>query len=778
MKIRQRLILNGQVQGVGFRPFVYVLTQELSLAGFVKNAPDGVVIEVQGNKESIEAFKERLITDLPPLARILSLEYEDIDCLTLNKDNENFKIIQTEKGDTHTLLISPDVAHCELCKSEMLDKENSRYLYPFINCTHCGPRFSITHSMPYDRETTSMACFPLCESCLEEYTNPLDRRFHAQPTACPQCGVDVWTDTGKKNTEAIHETLENLHQGKIVAIKGLGGFHLACDAMNEEAILTLRKRKSRPHKALAIMLIDIEKAREVAYINEEEEKLLTQSARPIVICKRKEGVLPSILSPDTDTIGIMLPASPLHELFFHAEHFNLPNFHALVMTSANPAQEPICLGNREAREKLSHIADAFLFHNRDILVRVDDSVLFSYPNEISKENKDSFINIRRARGFVPSPISLPIPASQHKKFLSTKEHILAFGADLKGTCCLTKTSKNAVQAFVGQHVGDSESIKNQKYLLETIEHFEKILAVKPTCVIADAHPNAYTRNLAEEYALEKNIPCHTVQHHIAHAFALCADTSTIEPCLVLVLDGTGYGLDSSLWGGELFYIDPLEGLYERVGHFEKVLQPANDMAVRKPWYMTKSYFRSIGKSYNLKEINSFEQNAVEELCTKRVGIETSSCGRFLDACGVLLGCSSEISYEGQVPIQLETMQDFSYKNYTLMKPLIKEEFLLFNSLSLFNLCAELKESLCVEKVSRHLHLSLAHSLALWAYEASKKYKVSKVGMTGGVFLNRTLLLHTSLALKNYNLNPLIHKNYSPSDASISLGQTFYMSLKI
>ncbi len=791
MDKRKQLLILGQVQGVGFRPFVYTLAKKLLLSGFVKNTKDGVLIELQGSEVSIDKFRHSLFTELPPLAYILSLESVDVECLPLKKGEElDFAIIQSEESQTHQTLISPDFAHCNACTSEMLDREDARYLYPFINCTHCGPRFSITHSMPYDRKTTSMHCFELCQKCAEEYNNPLDRRFHAQPTACPLCGVQVWTSENQKDFNAIKSTIKKLHEGKIVAIKGLGGFHLACDAFNVDAINKIRSKKQRKHKALALMVASIEKAKEIAYIDEVEQALLLKQSRPIVICKRKE-CLPSILSPDTDTIGIMLPVSPLHELFFHAEHFEEENFKALVMTSANAKNEPICLSNREARVKLTDIADDFLFHNRDILVRVDDSVLFAYPKKLrnaleikDKDLSENFVSIRRSRGFVPKFHELILSDEIKQKHHECQLSILSFGADLKNTACVTKAMKNNVHAFVGQHIGDCENAKNQEFLLESIAHLTKILAVNPEIIVCDAHPNAYSVNLAQEYASKNNKKIITLQHHRAHAFALAADNYENSPFNCIVLDGTGYGSDNTFWGGELFEVNPLKALAERKGFFEQVNQVANDKAVYSPFYMAQVFLHEIGiKDHYFKDDKDFEESAVKELCERKMGILTSSCGRLLDAIGVLLDCTKEnnfnITYEGQVPIILENMQNYEYDNYDIFAPIYKDEMLLFPSLSIFKACYKMKlSSISYNDIARYAHLSMAHSLANWAFELSKMNGIKKVGLTGGVFLNRTLLTETVLALKEYGLEPMIHRNYSPSDASISLGQAYYASLCI
>ncbi len=879
--IRERYIAGGQVQGVGFRPFVYKLATFLELTGRVGNSEKGVLIEVQGTRECLDTFFSRFVSELPPMARLESLTRTIIDTI----EEESFEIILTEhKGTGHSVLIGTDMAHCEDCRKEMLDKNDARYLYPFINCTNCGPRYSITHSLPYDRETTSMACFPLCESCAKEYSDPLDRRFHAQPTACHECGVEIWTESGRKGKVAFENTLSRLAKGKIVAIKGLGGFHLSCNAMNILAIKNLRKRKSRPNKAFAVMVANIDSARQFAYINEEEEQLLTCAKRPIVLCKKKpNSTLPNILAPDTETIGLMLPSSPLHELLFCGDHYYKPKFEALVMTSGNISGEPIALGNREAFNKLTGIADHFLFHNRDILVRVDDSVLFVKPKNVleleekNKTKKSNFISIRRARAFVPEPLDF-LP------FETFPKTILALGADLKATCAITKTissannnnpDKKTTQVFVGQHIGNMENLQNQFFMQENIEHLKKLLAVEPDLIITDAHPNSFMRSYADDLAqmieekrlfenstaalhkvlteatyhgteaqshskapIFRNSEKHEdtsesaksyfmekctrldMQHHAAHAYSLLADNTLYEKMCVLILDGTGYGLDGTMWGGEAIYINPELNEWNRIGHFTPSLQPANDMAVKRPWYMAESFL--LNSSLDICQTSKFltslpfgatinlnDREAIRELCSQKIGIPTSSCGRLFDAIGVILGCEPQISYEGQVPMQLEAMQNFNYNEYEIVEPIFEKNTILFDSHTLFNNCIKkliaLRTNVCCyeakpirhdydsriginkpeispaayavyAKVARYFHLSLAHSLALWGECICKEHNVQKLGLTGGVMLNKTLLEEITKALQEKNITPIIHQNYSPSDASISLGQAYYAYL--
>ncbi len=761
--IRKNIIITGQVQGVGFRPFIFNLANSLHISGFVQNSAQGLIIEAQANIDILKDFYEKILINHPPMAQILSITCAEID----KKNNENsFIILESTSANTHSILIGADIAHCDDCKKELLDNTNKRYLYPFINCTNCGPRFSIIKSLPYDRNKTSMACFPLCKECEEEYNNPIDRRFHAQPTACNKCGVEIWTNDNIQSYDAIEKTISRLEAGYIVAIKGIGGFHLACNALFEDSIATLRTRKNRPHKALAIMVKDIESAKKFAYIDKVEENLLSSPRRPIVICKSKAN-LPSNINPDTNTIGIMLPSSPLHELLFYNNKLEV-----LVMTSGNNHANPIAISNREAVDKLNTIADYFLFHNRDILIRVDDSVIMSKAKEIRhlSSKKFPFTSIRRARGYVPECLVL----SESLK----SSNILALGADLKATSCIIKDNK----AFVSQHIGNMQNLENQVFMQENIEHMQNLLAIKPKQIVIDAHPNAYMREYAKHLAEEQNIECLEVQHHVAHAYALLADNNLHEPICILTLDGTGYGLDNTSWGGELFFVDPTKAICKRLGSFEKTLQPAFDTAVKKPYYMLASYLyksTNINKDKILLDYPDIPQ--IQELCIANVGLYTSSCGRLFDAIASLCNCIDKITYEGQAAMQLEAMQDMSY-NYFDIVDFTRDEFSTLNTQKLFDNCLDFLDKNFDDpkkhaKLARYFHLSLTHSLSIWAMAKAKEYNTNNIGLTGGVFLNATLLKEICIILEKHDYKPIIHQEYSCSDASISLGQAYFALCK-
>jgi hydrogenase maturation protein HypF len=495
---RRRLVVTGQVQGVGFRPFVFRLAESLSLSGLVRNAPEGVVIEIQGPARQLDAFARRLEAEQPPLARILRVVGQDIPA---EPGANAFEIRKSTGGAGHDVLISPDVATCPDCLAELMDKNDRRFLYPFTNCTNCGPRYTITRSVPYDRPNTSMGCFPLCPDCQREYDDPRNRRFHAQPNACPVCGPKVWLSDRSgavvaRRDEAMRTLAAILMQGGIAAVKGLGGFHLVCDATSQEAVRELRRRKKRPHKPLAIMVPDLDTARALARTTRAEEKWLVGHVRPIVLCAKLRGApLAEAVAPDVDHVGLMLPYTPLHLVLFQRygrllsqERQNMPA--ALVMTSGNLSDEPICLGNREALSRLVEVADIFLCHNRDILIRTDDSVLRVLPATGAADKGETQF-LRRARGFVPQPVFLP----------ESGQSVLGLGPELKCTLCLTKGD----QAFVSQHLGDMENIDTLGFHHEISEHLQDILQVEPQLVVRDQHPNYLTTSVAQEMARKTGV---------------------------------------------------------------------------------------------------------------------------------------------------------------------------------------------------------------------------------------------------------------------------------
>ncbi len=554
--------ITGIVQGVGFRPFVYGLAKELGLAGWVRNTSAGVDIAVDGQRESLQAFVQALREKAPPLARIDKL---DVTWQAANGFSD-FKIIHSQGAPDDFLPVSPDASICPDCLRELFDPADRRYRYPFINCTHCGPRFTILRDIPYDRPNTTMAVFDLCPDCTAEYQNPLDRRFHAQPVACSVCGPAVWLEyptAGQISHEgdaAIRAARDLLRQGKILAIKGLGGFHLACDATNETAVAELRRRKLRVDKPFALMAADVESAAQHCLLSPAERELLSARQRPIVILRRKAGVanaapvagtkstpvaasVSAAVAPGQNTLGVMLPYTPLHYLLFADPSqpgmvFDLP---PLVMTSGNLSEEPICSDNETARQRLAGLADGFLLHNRDIQTRCDDSVLRMFPllREENAKIQAPVYPLRRSRGYAPDGVRLPWDTLP----------LLAVGAELKNTFCLARQG----YAFVSHHIGDLENYETLQAFEEGVAHFEKLFRIHPQALACDLHPDYLATRYAQERAERENLPILAVQHHHAHIMACMADNglSGDEPVIGLAFDGTGYGDDGAVWGGEV-----------------------------------------------------------------------------------------------------------------------------------------------------------------------------------------------------------------------------------
>lgn len=794
---RRRIIVTGQVQGVGFRPFVYRLATEIGLVGHVRNTPEGVVIEVQGTDRLLNAFLKRLEAEQPPLARITKVVAQAV---APNACEVCFDIKKSTAGAGHNVLISPDSATCQDCLNELQDKTNRRFLYPFTNCTNCGPRFTITRSIPYDRPNTSMACFPMCPDCQREYDTPTDRRFHAQPNACPVCGPRVWLSDRSgtvvaRRDEAIRNVTAILFQGGIVAMKGLGGFHLVCDATSQEAVRELRLRKRRPHKPLAIMVPNIETARQLAHVSPEEECWLTGTVRPIVLCaKRKGAPLAQAIAPEADHVGLMLPYTPLHYVLFRRyarllsqERQNMPA--ALVMTSGNLSDEPICLGNREALARLNDVADIFLCHNRDILIRTDDSVLRVLPET------GQTLMLRRARGFTPQPVTLP----------QAGPCVMGLGPELKCTLCVTKGD----QAFVSQHLGDMENIETLGFHHEIAEHFQDILQADPELVVRDQHPNFLTTTVAQEMAKKTGIQTSMLQHHFAHAHAVLAENKHLGPALCLALDGTGYGPSDpgmgfgtgwTVWGGECLLVDTKNLRHVRLGHLAEFSLPGGEAAVQEPWRLAQALLWELDIEASGQDgtppwpwLPDYEQASrfLPQILNKNINCPlTSSCGRLFDAVAAMLGLCLRMTFEGQAAMLLERAQDTSIPMdeaavypcpimktdaaQRLRGPKEEEEPRELDVYTMFRaLLADMKAGVPVPVIARRFHASLIKGLADMAARFAKKLGVPHVGLSGGVMQNMTFAVELPKALTERGLIPLTHKNLPPNDACISLGQAVY-----
>lgn len=757
---RKKYIVNGRVQGVGFRPSVYRLAGQHGLTGSVQNTSLGVVIEVQGKEEALAGFEEKLRSNPPPLAEITRIQTDEA---TPEAGESGFIILESSAREQSQVLISPDSAVCPDCAREILDPEDRRYLYPFTNCTNCGPRYTITGLIPYDRQNTSMACFEMCSQCRREYSDPGDRRFHAQPNACPQCGPRLWlTDADSNRISGQDSPLEKsaflLKQGSILAIKGLGGFHLACDAADQGAVRELRRRKHRPHKPLAVMIPDIAAAGDLAEISPLEAEILQSPSSPILAVKPVQPCpLSPDLAPDTDLLGIMLAYTPLHLVLF--EHFKTlltrQEIPALVMTSGNMSSEPISLGNREALKRLGHIADYFLLHDRDILVRCDDSVMCA--------RGPGPAYFRRARGYTPQPV-----------FLSRiGPCILGTGPELKNTFCLTRND----QAFVSQHIGDLQNLESYGFYRECIDHLQHVLQVNPEMVVCDLHPDYLSTRYARQ---ESGLPVQALQHHYAHILSVMAENRFDGPCLGLALDGAGLGDDGTLWGGELLLVDNRDMTLQRLGSFELVPLPGGDLAVREPWRIAAGFIHRLGLGHSVLA-RDFEQGLTKEEVLLRQMIEkdinsplSSGCGRLFDAVAALLGLVRSISYEGQGAVLLEKIQSQG-QEATYDLPVHHRTGLgILDTLTLFRqILKDHINGLSPAIISRRFHLSLARGLCLWAGQAGISTGIRTIGLSGGVMQNLTLARELEAGLARRSFNVLTHRFLPPGDACVSLGQAVY-----
>ncbi len=766
----QRISITGVVQGVGFRPFVYNLARRLGVRGWVLNHSGGVDIEAEADPETLTAFLAALRDEAPPLAHIASLEAMPIP----SNGYTTFEIRHSEAQEGRFVLISPDVATCPDCLRELFDPADRRYRYPFINCTNCGPRFTIITDIPYDRPNTTMRVFPLCDACRAEYENPADRRFHAQPNACPECGPHLTLMANGEATAAgaLADAVERLLKGEIIAVKGLGGFQLACDATAAEAVRRLRERKHRPHKPFAVMVASLEEARLYCEISPEEAALLTSPQAPIVLLQRRtpDGavgqarVAPEV-APNQHTLGLMLPYTPLHHLLLR--DVGRP----LVMTSGNLSEEPIAKDNDEALERLAGIADAFLLHDRDIYARYDDSVVQvgQFANPKSRPQTPRSQVVRRARGYAPFPIPLPFEVGQ----------VLAAGPLLKNTFTLTRER----YAFVSQHIGDLEN-------LETLEHYEAALAtyqrlfrIAPERVVCDLHPDYLSTRFAEDFARAHGLPAPTrVQHHRAHIAACLADNGWPRdggPVIGVALDGTGYGDDGAIWGGEWFLGD-YEGL-RRVAHLEPLPLPGGDAATRAPWRIAVAYLHALLEPEDFPADLCFagfcpgEAGFIRQQIEKGLNVpRTTSMGRLFDAVSALLGVRSEISYEAQAAIELEQLawgaQDWRPFPFTIEDGVVRLAPLFYALLETLERGAPLPD------IAARFHATVARMVLEVCVCLRDVSGVTTVALSGGVFQNALLLDLAVPVLEAADFDVLVHHQVPCNDGGLSLGQAVYAPL--
>ena len=749
--ISKNIRITGVVQGVGFRPFVYQKATKLKLKGFVSNTSDGVWIHIQGQKKSIETFIETIRQNPPVHAKIHALSIESTKPVNYRK----FQIIESYQTNACTPVIPPDIATCNECLNEMNDPSDCRFQYPFINCTNCGPRFTIINHIPYDRHETSMANFPLCFECQKEYTDPFNRRFHAQATACPTCGPQVQLFSQKDQIvegDPIQKSIEHLKKGKIIAIKGLGGFHLAVDASNDNAICRLRQVKHRPHKPFAIMAKNINTIKTFAFVRNSEIKQLHSPQNPIVILDKKPGHKLSKHIGSKQSFGVMLPYTPLH-------HLLMASFDALIMTSGNISDQPIVSDNEAAFEHLS-FADFFLIHNRPIINKCDDSIVRIVDNQTRL--------IRRARGYVPEAILL------HESM----PRILALGGHLKNTICLAHDKK----AYVSQHLGDLSNVDTIQWMKQSIALWIKLTGIQPEYVACDMHPNYESTKLANQMGL----PVIPVSHHHAHVAAVMAEHGLNEPVAGIVLDGTGYGLDQSIWGGEILICEKQN--VTRIAHLSPVSMPGGESAIRFPWKMALAWmiesFKTDGLALfnrlNVMHNSMIDQNSLQivtQLIEKCIHSPlTSSMGRLFDAISWILGFTHPVTFEGQAAVALEEMAGKTDKIYAWelhqgetsiirVQPMIRE------------IVSDVLNGKNQAVISAKFHNTLIDMFHKLSHQVQKQWQLDKIILSGGVFQNKRLLSGLTNRLKTSNLKFYLPLKLPCNDAAISLGQAYVAKFK-
>jgi len=744
------------VQGVGFRPFVYRLATEEHLGGFIGNDTDGVIIELEGPEPRIESFLKRLISETPPLARIDSVGTADLP-LT---GEATFRIVASEVLGRVSTGIPADAATCSDCLRELLDPGDRRYRYPFLNCTNCGPRFTITRSIPYDRPQTSMAVFPMCPECQAEYDDPLNRRFHAQPNACWQCGPHVWLETPQgatmQSVDPVAETIERLLLGEILAIKGIGGFHLAADATSESAVTRLRDRKHRYGKPLAVMVRDLDAARALCELTADEEALLQTPARPIVLSHaRSDNGIASSVAPGIPWLGVYLPYAPLQHLLFVDSRVM-----ALIMTSANLSEEPIAIDNEDARARLGNIADAFLMHDREILQRCDDSVaaiVDGYPQLI-----------RRARGYVPLAIPLPIDAPP----------LLAVGGHLKNVFTLARGKF----AYQSQHLGDLENFTGLEFFEHSLAHLRHTFEIEPQIVVHDMHPGYLSTSWAKKCASERALRIIAVQHHHAHIASCMAEHALTGPVIGLSLDGTGYGTDGRIWGGEVLICSV--DRFDRFAHVDDVAMPGGEAAIREPWRMAFAHLLAAGFSEDEARKITGATHEEARLLSRMIdrGINsplTSSLGRLFDAAAAVILKRRKVDYDAQAAIELEgtairepdVLRRSEYVPELAVADGPNEHPRTLKLGHLWRaLVEDLRGGVPQAKIAAQFHAGIAQGFVAAAVGAREASGIPQVALSGGCMHNRRLARLLRYGLEEAGFQVFQHRQVSPGDGGLSYGQ--------
>lgn len=761
--LRLRLAIRGAVQGVGFRPFIYRLATELNLTGWINNSPQGVTIEVEASPDKLEQFRLRVESEKPPRAFIQSLEASYLDA----RGFTSFEIRESEQGGKKTAIVLPDIATCGDCQQEVFDPVNRRYRYPFTNCTNCGPRFSIIEALPYDRANITMRGFVMCNDCKAEYHDPLNRRFHAQPNACPVCGphLELWDQFGSVlslKDEALRAAAEALREGKIVAVKGLGGFHLMADARNDEAIQRLRQRKHREEKPFAVMYPSLAVVKSDCEVSDLEQLLLLSPESPIVLLGRKPLNPQSAIrnsqsvAPGNPYLGVMLPYTPLHQLLM--AELGVP----VIATSGNLSDEPICTDEHEALKRLHGIADLFLVHNRPIARHVDDSIV--------RVMAGREMVLRRARGYAPLPIHLP----------ETLSPTLATGAHLKNTIALAVGQ----EAFTSQHIGDLETAQSYEAFQNVIGSFERLYEAQPKTVVCDEHP-AY---LSTQFARSTGLPVHTVQHHLAHVMACVAENEIELPVLGVAWDGTGYGLDGTIWGGEFLRVG--KGAFDRAAHFRTFALPGGETAVKQPrrtalGLLHEIYGDEIFTLHDLATLRAFtstEGDVLRAMLNRKFNTpRTSSAGRLFDAVASLINLRQETQFEGQAAMELEfaltgITTDQCYPFYlnesSLQSP---ESKFVFDWEPLVRaLLSDVQAASPTGLISAKFHNSLVEAIVAVA----ERFRLKRVALTGGCFQNKYLLERAVRRLREAGFQPYWHQRIPPNDGGIAVGQLTAVLLQV
>jgi hydrogenase maturation protein HypF len=759
-RLAKRLDVSGVVQGVGFRPFLFVLAKKYHLTGEVSNTSSGVRVLVEGLPEQIERFSNDIYHENPLLASVTRIDVSDIQFQNFSC----FQIVKSRASRQRTTLISPDVTLCQDCLSEMKDPGDRRYQYPFINCTNCGPRYTIIQDIPYDRPQTSMRHFKMCEACQQEYDDPLNRRFHAQPNACPECGPQVsLTDPGGKliasdSITAITLAAQYLSRGKIVAVKGLGGFHLACDASNSAAVQRLRQRKGRPHKPFALMAESASVLFDHVQVSHREKEILESVSRPIVLLTKKQvkaGNIPGLAketAPFNPCLGIMLPYTPLHYLLLEKGPC------VLVMTSGNRSGEPLSIENGDALDAVSPMVDCVLLHNREICFRADDSIVRF------QAGRTRFI--RRSRGYAPLPIVLDQKLPK----------ILGCGAGLKNTICLTRGH----HVFLSPHIGDLENVKSYEVYQNSIDHLKRMFDIQPEIIAHDMHPGYYST----QYALaRKTVKKVAVQHHHAHAAACMAENNLDEAVIAITLDGTGYGPDGHIWGGEILLCT--QKAFQRKAHLSYIKMPGGDAAVLEPWRMAASIlYQAIGIDFSdldipyAREMGKEKLSFVGKMMEKNVNSPlTSSAGRLFDAVASLLCVRHKISHESQAAMELEALADerqagevYDFELAASRRDDPDDSFEINLMPGIRQMIGELRQNRSAGYISSKFHHTLVQAFLMATVNVSRQTGIKKIVLSGGVFNNDIILNLMIRALEENNLTVYTHTKVPFGDGGICLGQ--------